>query len=161
MIILEHVQKRAMKIIKGREYLLWEEKLREWGLFSLEKGRLRGIFWICINTWEAEMKEEEPDFSAVPCERTEGNGQKLKCRKFHLNIIICLLNHYDSDEALKPAAKKIVESSALDMFKVLQSVQPVCSFWLCFERSIVLHDLQGVPSNLSYSIILCNYKLLL
>lgn len=38
MIILDHVQKRAMKIIKGLEYLLWE-KLREHGLFSLEKGR--------------------------------------------------------------------------------------------------------------------------
>lgn len=122
MIILEHVQKRAMKIIKGLEYLLWEEKLREDGLFSLEKDRLRGIFLICINTWEAEMKEEEHDFSAVPCERTGGNGQKLKCRKFHLNVIIFLLNHWYSDEALKPAAKKVVKSSTLDMFKALQSV---------------------------------------
>lgn len=67
------------------------------------------------------MKEEEPDFSAVPCERTGGNRQKLKSRKFHLSIIICSLNHCYSDEALKPAAKKVVESSTLDIFKALQS----------------------------------------
>lgn len=54
------------------------------------------------------MKEEELDFSAVPCERTGGNGQKLKCSKFHLNIIICLLNHCYCDEALKPATRKVV-----------------------------------------------------
>lgn len=90
MIMLEYVQKKAIKISKGLEYLLWEKKLRELEPFSLEKGRLRKIFLICINTWEDETKEEEPDFSAVPC--PGGNGQKLICRKFHLNIIICLLN---------------------------------------------------------------------
>lgn len=70
-------------------------------------------------------EEEEADFSAVPCERTGGNGQKLKCRKFHLNVIVCLLNHCCSDEALKPAAKKVVKASTLDMFKALLSV--LCS----------------------------------
>jgi len=74
-------------MIRGLEYLSYEDRLRELVLFSLEKRRLRGDLTAAFQYLKgAYRKDGEGLFTGVCSDRTRWNGSKLKKGRFRLNI---------------------------------------------------------------------------
>jgi len=74
-------------MIRGLEHLSQEERLRELGLFSLEKRSLQGDLAAALQYLKGAYKKAgEGLLTRAGSNRTRGNGFKLKEGRFRLDI---------------------------------------------------------------------------
>ncbi|KAJ7405117.1 hypothetical protein WISP_141788 [Willisornis vidua] len=133
--LLEQVQGRATDLIKGPEYLINDDGLRDLGLFSLEKRQLKGdLINVCKYLKEGCQEDETRLFLVVPSNRTRGKRQKLRHRKFHLNSRNNL-SAVQMTEHWNRLPREVVECPSPDIFKnCLDAICAMCSRMTLIEQ---------------------------
>ena len=96
--LLEHAQRRATKMIQGIEYLSYETRQRELGLFSLGKRKLQRYLRAAFQYLKGDYKKEGD-------RQDRRNGFKLKEWRFRLDIRKKFF-YNKSGEALEQVAQR-------------------------------------------------------
>ncbi|KFQ70129.1 hypothetical protein N335_03734, partial [Phaethon lepturus] len=116
--LLKRVQRRATNMIRGLEHLSCEDRLRELGLFSLEKRRLQGDLTAAFQYLKGAYKKDgDRLFSRACCDRTRGNGLTLKESRFRVDT----RNKFFSTKMVKPwhrLPREVVDAPSLATLKV-------------------------------------------
>ncbi|PKU42037.1 hypothetical protein llap_7659 [Limosa lapponica baueri] len=114
--LLEQVQWRATKMTRGLEHLCYEDRLRELGLFSLEKRRLQGDLIMAFQYLKGAYRRDGEGFFMRECNnRTRDNGFKLEDGRFQLDtrkkfFTVSVVRHWNR------LLREVVDAPSLKVF---------------------------------------------